>query len=235
MGTTSPPPERLEPPVEDLHEAAMAPRRFLLSSFRALIPTLILDVGGTMLVYYLLLPHFASTSVLPLLGASLVPVISNVMNFMRRRSFDIVGLIVLIGLIAGVVTALFGGGQRWLLVRESFVTGIVGIVLLVSPVFKKPLGYYIVREFLTANEALPAGRFEVLWRSSYFRRGIRTLTLSWGALLLAEFGLRVFMAFTMNIVFVLGASPVLFTILLLIAGAISAVWLGRAIRIALAS
>ncbi len=233
---TSPPTAPPEPPVEDPHEAAKAPQRFLLASFRALIPTLILDVGGTMLVYYLLLPHFAKTSVLPLLGASLVPVISNVLNFVRRRSFDIVGLIVLVGLIAGVVGALLGGGQRLLLVRESFVTGILGLVLLISPLlFKKPLGYYIVREFLTANEALPAGRFEVLWRSSYFRRGIRTLTLCWGALLLAEFALRVFMAFTMSIAFVLGASPVMFTVLMLIAGLISALWMGHAIRIALTS
>ena len=106
-------------PAEDTN----APTRLLWTSFRALLPTLLFDIGGAMIVYYLLLPHFPKASILPLLGASLVPVISNVFNFIRRHSFDMVGIIVLVGLIAGVAGALFGGGQRLLLVRESFLTG----------------------------------------------------------------------------------------------------------------
>lgn len=215
-------------------ETAGAPQRLLWLSLRALLPTLIFDIGGTMLVYYLLLPDFPKTSILPLLGASLVPVISNVFNFVRRRSFDVVGIIVLIGLLAGLAGAAFGGGQRLLLVRESFITGVLGIVLIVSGLLRKPLGYYVVREFLTANEALPAERFRAVWVSGYFRRGIRVMTIGWGVLLLAEFCLRVFMAFTMSVAFVLGVAPVLFTILMLVAGAISAVWLNHAIAVALA-
>jgi hypothetical protein len=122
-----------------------------------------------------------------------------------------------------------------LLVRESFITGLLGLALLISGFLPTPLAYYVVREFLTANEALPAEHFEVLWKHGYFRRGIRIMTLAWGALLLGEFVLRAFMALTMNVAFVLGASPVLFTILLLIAGIINAFWLGRAIRRALSA
>lgn len=225
-----------EPRPSNFHEeAARAPQRLLWESLRALLPTLAFDIGGTMLVYYLLLPDFPKTSIWPLLGASLVPVISNVFNFIRRHSFDIVGIIVLIGLLAGVVPAIFGGGQRLLLVRESFVTGLLGVALLVSGFLPTPLAYYVVREFLTANEALPAEHFEILWRHGYFRRGIRIMTLAWGALLVGEFALRAFMALTMNVAFVLGASPVMFTILLLIAGIVNAFWLGRAIRRALSA
>lgn len=218
-----------EPESQPHHEA---PQRLLWASLRALLPTLAFDIGGTMAVYYILLPHFPKSSIWPILGASLVPVISNVFNFIRRRSFDIIGIIVLIGLIAGVVPAIFGGSQRLLLVRESFVTGFLGLVLLVSGFFPTPLAYYVVREFLTANESLPAERFEVLWANGRVRRGIRVMTLAWGALLLGEFVLRAFMALTMNVAFVLGAAPVMFTILLLIAGALNAIWLGRAIKLA---
>ncbi len=212
-----------------------APLRFLGESFKALIPTLIVDVGGTMLVYYLLLPHFAKTSVWPLIGASLVPVLSNIVTAVRRRTVDIIGLIILIGLIAGLAGALFGGAQRLLLLRESFVTGLLGLVLLISPfVMRKPIGYYVMREFLTANETLPMEHFDILWSKAFFRRGVRVVTIAWGALLLGEFVLRGFMALRMNIGFVLGVAPILFTILMLIAGAATAIWLGRAISRALA-
>jgi hypothetical protein len=215
--------------------SASALRRFLWASIRALLPTLAFDIAGTMLVYYLLLPHFGSTSIWPVLGASLVPLISNVYNFVRRRSFDIVGIIVLIGLLVGVIPAVFGGGQRLLLVRESFVSGLIGAVLLLSAILHRPLAYYVIREFLTANEALPHERWDLLWRENYFRHTIRAMTIFWGALLLGEFVLRAFMALRMNIAFVLGAAPVLFTILLLMAGLFTAFWLAHAIRVALSA
>lgn len=211
-----------------------APLRFLWESFRALLPTLAIDVGGTMIVYYALSPFFSKTSIWPLVGASLVPAVSNVVNLVRRGSADIVGLIILIGLIAGMVPIALGGSQRLLLLRESFVTALVGVALLISPfVMRRPIGYYVIREFLTANDTLPAEHFEVLWRTPYFPREVRIVTLAWGALLVGEFVLRAFMALHMNIAFVLGAAPVLFTILMLLAGAITAVWLGSAISRAL--
>lgn len=211
-----------------------APIRFLWQSLRALLPTLLFDVAGTMAVYYLLLPHFAKASVWPLLGASLVPAASNIATFARRRSIDIVGLLILVGLIAGLAGAVWGGSQRILLLRESFITGLLGVVLLVSPfVMRKPIGYYVIKEFLTANEALPQEHLDVLWRRRFFRHGVRAVTIAWGALLLGEFVLRAFMALRMNVAFVLAASPVMFTILMLLAGAATAIWLGAAISRAL--
>lgn len=215
--------------------SAAALLSFLWASIRALLPTLAFDIAGTMAVYYLLLPHFGKTSIWPILGASLVPAISNVYNFVRRRTFDVVGIIILIGLLVGVLPAIFGGSQRLLLVRESFVNGALGVVLIASTLRRRPLAYYVIREFLTANEALPHERWDTLWRSRYFRRTIRAMTIGWGALLLGEFVLRAFMALRMNVAFVLGASPVLFTILLLIAGLLTAFWLAHAIRVALSA
>jgi hypothetical protein len=222
-------------PGEHHQLSAKALRSFLWASIRALLPTLAFDIVGTMVVYYALLPHFGAASIWPVLGASLVPVISNIFNFSRRRSFDIVGIIVLIGLLAGVIPAIFTGSQRLLLVRESFVTGFLGFILLLSALLHRPLAFYVVREFLTANEALPHERFDMLWVCDYFRHTIRGMTIGWGALLLGEFVLRAFMALRMNVAFVLGAAPVLFTILLLIAGLLTALWLSKAIRVALST
>jgi hypothetical protein len=210
------------------------PLPFLWESIRALLPTLLVDTGGTTLVYFLLLPHFAQTSLWPVLGASLVPAASNIVNFARRRSFDIVGLIILLGLLVGMLPAAFGGSQRLLLLRESFLTGFIGVVLIVTTfVMRKPVFYWVIREFLTANDSLPEEHFEILWRTAYFRHGCRTVTIAWGALLVGEFFLRVFMVMRMNVAFVLGVAPLLLTLLLLIAGAVTGLWLSGAISRAL--
>lgn len=225
--------ERRPHPEHALSAAEL--RKFLWASIRALLPTLAFDIAGTMGVYYLLLPHFGNTSIWPILGASLVPVLSNVFNFVRRHSFDVVGIIVLLGLVIGMLPAVFGGTQRLLLVRESFVTGLLGVVLLVSALRRRPLAYYVIREFLTANEALPHERWDMLWQCGYFRHTIRAMTIGWGALLVGEFVLRAFMALRMNVAFVLGAAPLLVTILLLLAGLATAFWLAHAIRVALST
>ena len=210
------------------------PWQFLWESFRALLPTLAIDVGGTTLVYYVLARFYPSTNMWPILGASLVPAVSNVVNLVRRRTVDIVGLLILLGMIAGLIPAAFGGTQRLLLIRESFVSGLLGLVLLVSPfVMRRPIGYYVIREFLTANDALPQEHFEVLWRARHFRRGVRVVTIAWGALLLGELVLRGFMALTMNVGLVISVSPMIFTTLMLLAGVATAVWLSRAISRAL--
>lgn len=210
------------------------PMQFLWESFRALLPTLAIDVGGTTSVYYILSRFYPNTSIWPILGASLVPAVSNVVNLVRRRTVDIVGLLILLGMLGGLIPALFGGTQRLLLIRESFVSGLLGLALLISPfVMRKPIGYYVIREFLTANDALPEEHFDVLWRTAYFRHGVRIVTIVWGIVLLGELVLRAFMALTMNVGIVVSVSPVVFTTLMLLAGVATAVWLSGAISRAL--
>lgn len=210
------------------------PLHFLWESFRALLPTLAIDVGGTTIVYFALARFYPSTSIWPILGASLVPAVSNIVNLVRRKTVDIVGLLILLGMMGGLVPALFGGTQRLLLIRESFVSGLLGLVLLTSPfVMQRPIGYYVIREFLTANDALPEEHFEVLWRTGYFRHGVRIVTIAWGVVLLGELVLRAFMALTMNVGLVVSVSPVIFTTLMLLAGVATAIWLSGAISRAL--
>jgi hypothetical protein len=223
-----------EPAREDHEEfVKKAPRRFLVAVAKAIIPALIVDVGGTLAVYYLLLPHFSSTSLWPLILASMVPVLSNVYDVTKHRKIDVVGILVLLGIAGSIIGVSFGGTQKLLLIRESFITGLVGIALLVSLAFRKPLGYYLVYEFMTANEKLNPVPFEQLWASRYFRWAIRRGTFLWGLLLIGEFVLRVFLVYTLPVGMVLGVGPLIFNFLLLAAGTISAFGMSRTIRIAL--
>jgi hypothetical protein len=163
----------------------------------------------------------------------MVPLVSVIFNAVRRRKIDVVAVIVLLGLVGSASGLFFGGGQRLLLVRESFFTGLAGLALFVSPMFRNPIGYYVVTHFMTAHQPHEQDTLEKLWESPAFSRTIHFITYFWGLLLLTEFGLRVFMALTLPVVVVLTVGPLVLNALMLAGGALSAVSFSRALRLAL--
>jgi hypothetical protein len=219
--------------MTDTTATTLRPLEILFASFRALVPNLLIDIGGTTALYYVLLPHFAKSSPLPLIASSLVPVANVIINGLRTRKLDVVAVIVLLGLLGSIPGLFFGGAQQWLLVRESFFTGLCGLVLFVSPMFRNPIGYYVVTHFMNAHQPRETGLLERLWESAAFRKTIHFITYFWGLLLLTEFGLRVFMAFALPVVFVLTVGPIVLNAMMLAGGAVSAVSFGRALRMAL--
>jgi hypothetical protein len=206
------------------------PWRFLSSTARALLPNVIFDVVGTVSVFLVLAPHFEASSIIPLLGASLVPIAGITLNAVQKRRLDIIGVIVLVGLMASIAGAAFGGGQRLLLLRESMSTGAIGLALFISPIFPKPIGYYVVRHFIAAHEEAHGLCFDRLYESYSFRRTLRDLTFFWGVLLLFEFGVRAFMAFTLPVAIVVSTSPLILNTLMLFGAILSAFWMSRGIR-----
>lgn len=211
-------------------DAGDMPWRFLSSSGRVLLPNIVFDVGGTVSVFLALSPHFPASSVVPLLAASLVPLVGIMFNIVKKRRADMIGVIVLLALLASIAGAVFGGGQRLLLLRESLPTGVFGLALSISPIFPKPIGYYIVRHFINAHESAHGLCFERLYESRRFRRTLREITFFWGVLLLLEFGLRVLMILTLPVAVVVSTSPLILNGLLLLGAVISAFWMSCGIR-----
>jgi hypothetical protein len=183
-------------------------RHFLRETLRGLAPSLLISVAGTLIIYSLLRPHFPPTSVLPLLIATLFPLLGNAVSLVRYRRLDIFGVMVLIGLVAGVLAALLGGGQRLLLIRESFVTGAIGLACFVSLLLPQPLGYYFARQLLTAHDPEKRAGFTALWQEHTFRRAVRVGTIFWGVLLVGDFILAVILVLTLPVVVVLALAPV---------------------------
>jgi hypothetical protein len=181
----------------------------------------------------MLAPHFPVSSIVPLLAASLVPVVGIVFSAVRKRRVDVVGAIVLLTLLASIAGAVFGGSQRLLLLRESLSTGAFGLALSISPIFPKPIGYYVVRHFINAHENSHGLCFDDLYECRRFRLVLRQLTFFWGLLLLLEFGLRVVMILTLPVAVVISTCPLILNGLLLVGAAISAFWMSRGIREAL--
>ncbi len=208
----------------------MTTRQFVVTSLRQLVPGLVLGIACTLILYSLLRPHFPPTSVIPLLGASLCPVLANIVSLARHRRLDIFGVMVLIGLAASGVGVVLGGGPRLLLLRESFVTGASGVVMLASLVLPRPLGYYFARQLLTANDPAQGAAFAALWQDRPFRRAMRGGTVFWGCLLLGEFAVRVALVLTLPVVLVLALAPLVLNALILGGVVVSAIWAGRLLR-----
>jgi hypothetical protein len=194
----------------ELHElmASLTTGQFVRETLRGLAPSLLISVVGTLLIYSLLSPHFPPASVLPLLIATLFPLLGNALSLVRHRRLDIFGIMVLIGLVAAVLAALLGGGQRLLLIRESFVTGAIGLACFGSLLLPQPLGYYFARQLLTAHEPEKRAGFTTLWQERAFRQAVRVGTIFWGMLLVGDFILAVVLVLTLPVVVVLALAPV---------------------------
>src|SRR5579883_1045633 len=144
-------------------------RQFLLSTVRSLLPGLILSIVCMLVVYNLLRPHFPPSSVVPLLVSSLCPLLANVVSIVRQHHLDVFGIMVLIGLVVSAIGVLLGGNQSLLLIRESFVTGVIGLTFLISMILPKSLGYYFAKQFITANDPGKSESFTVLWQHPHFQ------------------------------------------------------------------
>jgi hypothetical protein len=207
----------------------MTMRQFLLGTLRGLLPSLLLNIAGTIIIYNLLIPHFPPASIVPLLVASLVPVLGNIISVLRHRRLDIFGIMMLIGLAVSGISILLGGGPQLLLIRESFVSGAVGLALLVSMVLPRSLGYYFARQFLTANDPRRMTEFQLLCQMPFFRTFLQGGTVFWGILMLGEFIVRVVLVFTLPVVLVLAIAPIVSNVFIIGGIIVSMLWVRRVV------
>jgi hypothetical protein len=171
------------------------PQRFAVS--RSVLWSTAFDGLGPYLVYRLVSPH---TSLLVALAWTMLPPsVSNLMTLVRRRRPDIIGLIVIAGIAVGLLLFLVGGSARLLLIRESFITGVIGLLFLLSLFFRRPLSYYISRQFVTGDDPARAARWNSQYEVSRYKFGMPRITAVWGAVLVGEAGLRTVLAFSLPI------------------------------------
>ena len=180
-------------------------------TLRTMLPTLTIS-GLLPFVVYRLLTIYAPwmSEVVRLLIAGSFPAAHSVVGIVRRQTLDIIGIIVVVGILVSIVATLIGGDPKLLLIRESFVTGALGVLALSSFVWTRPLMFYIGRQMTAGQDPALTARFDALWLRPAGRRTFRTITLVWGIGWLAEFALRIAMVETLTTSQVLAISPFVF-------------------------
>lgn len=166
------------------------------SRLRALLPVAVFDIAGPVAVYYLL--RAAGTAqVTALIVSGILPAIGVTITVIRHRRIDIIGLLALLGIVAGTIAGLVSNSARLVLMEGSVPTAVFGLTCLWSLFTSRPLLYRIGLETRGADTA--AGHdLEARWARPEAQHAFRVITLVWGVTLLAEAATRVLIVETFS-------------------------------------
>jgi hypothetical protein len=167
----------------------------------------LVNLGAPWLVYRLV--EGSTSTTIALLLSSLPPIIIwSLWQLVHSRKLDVIGMLVIAGIAASLVATTLGGNPRLLLVRESFITGIFGLVFLGSLWFPRPLMFHIAKATV-AKQGIAEAQFAERWSIPGFRQTFYLMTVVWEAGLIAQMVLQVILAFALSIEQDLVVSPIL--------------------------
>jgi intracellular septation protein A len=158
-----------------------------------------------------------------LLLASAVPLANAAWSFLRRRRLDPLNGTLLVAIVIGAAVSFLVNDPRILLVKDSIVTGVIGLAFLVSLLTSRPL----LAVFATAL----SGDDPEQLRQPRAQAAIRRLSVIWGLGLLTEAVVRLALSFVLVPTELMAISPVLS---ITVFGALS-LWTLRERRLASAS
>ena len=189
------------PTAEDHALGALNPHRLLTQA---------LTGGVAPLVVYEIGRHAGLADATALAVSAVPPALSIVVEWAWRRVLNVIGAIVLVGILLGLAAVLVLHGNELLLkMRESVVTGLFGLVCLSSlalPV--RPALFHVGRALAGAGDRERGREFAALWEEPRARRVFTVMTAVWGIGLLLEAGVRAALAAELSTGKFLTFSPV---------------------------
>ncbi len=158
---------------------------------RGLRRILVFDVAGPLIAYNLLRSH-GTSQVLALILSGILPAIGVLIDLIHDRSLDVVGCVVLGGLLLGAVLGLLTHDPRVVLLEGSVVTAAFALSALGSLVIGRPLMFHFAQA-ATGGEHSPAGRdFKHRYDTTpEVRRFFRIVTVVWGVAFTLEAAVKV--------------------------------------------
>ena len=153
----------------------------------------IFDVAAP-LAAYSLLRSAGLTAVTALLLSGVFPALGVTIAVIQNRRLDVVGALVLAGIVVGTVLGLVSHSTRLLLVEGSVPTAVFGLACLASLWRRHPLMFSVALEF-TGPDTAKGREMTRLWQYDGYRRVFRIITAVWGAGFLLEAALRVVIAY----------------------------------------
>jgi hypothetical protein len=179
-------------------------------SIRELWPSIVGGAVVPLAVYYVVRQHVGSDAT-ALIIAGLFPAAWVIIQFIRQRSIDPIGAIVLFGFATGVVASTLLGGNAYVLkAKDSAFTAVFGIACLASTfAAKRPAIFYVGRFLSTGNDPERVTAFDQLHDLPAGQRTFKVLTVVWGFGLLIEASSRLVLAALMSTGVFLAISPVI--------------------------
>jgi len=150
---------------------------------------LVFDLGGPLLVYSLL-RSAGMSAVAALVISGVLPALGIGIGALADRRLDVIGVVVLAGLLVGTLLGLTSHNARLYLLEGSVPSAVFALGCLFSLQLRQPLIFRLAVELL--GPGTRKGRdVAAAWRYPGFRRAFRTITVAWGVGYLAEAAIRV--------------------------------------------
>jgi hypothetical protein len=177
---------------------------------RVRAPWLSLLLSGVLpFVVYQVLTRQGASVVTALAWAMIFPAIDIVLGLVRTRRVDFIGAAALFFLAVSIVVALLTDEPLIVLLRPAVTTGIFGLICFGSLWVRRPILYYLSRQFVATQDRTWAESFPELWQTeSEFRTGIRRLTIAWGAWLLLNAAARTVLVLFLDVGTFLAVWPI---------------------------
>jgi hypothetical protein len=180
------------------------------ATIRGIAFSIVINAALPLMIFSLLKSYTTLSDFWALVVSGIPPILDSLVGVMRKGRLDVIAGIALLSIAVSLVLIFLGGSPRVLLIRESFITGALGLSYLVSLLFPRPLCFYFARQFLTGNVPERMMGFNALWKYPAFRFAMRRYTIVWGLGFLLEMGVRSFLVFTLTIQQFLIISPFVF-------------------------
>lgn len=165
----------------------------------AFVP-LIMDVAVPVGSYYLFRDGFGMSTVAALGWSSVLPAVRTGWSAVKDRTVNGLAALILFVNVVGLLLGFVAGDPRLMLAKDSGVSSVVGIGILVSVALGKPVMTAGMKPWLVKGDE----RREAAWArlesgSAGFRRFERVFSVVWGVVLLAECVVRVVGAYTVPV------------------------------------
>ncbi|MFJ8787512.1 VC0807 family protein [Streptomyces sp. NPDC102476] len=170
------------------------------NSKRANLAPLIVDVAVPIGAYYLLKDGLGMSTLMALGLSSVVPAVRTGWSVLRERTVNGLAALIVAVNVVGLLLSFVAGDPRLMLAKDSGVSSVIGIGILVSVALGRPMMTAGMKPWLVKGIA----EREAAWArlqdgSADFRRAERRFSVVWGVVLLAECVLRVVGAYTLSV------------------------------------
>ncbi|MQY04446.1 VC0807 family protein [Actinomadura macrotermitis] len=170
------------------------------NNLKAALTPLVVDIAVPFGVYYLAHKGFGVSLVASLALSSVIPGARTVWSALRDRSFNgLAGLMLAVNLV-GIALSFVTGDPRLMIAKDSGISSVIGLAVLVSAFRARPLMTAGLKPFITKGDAARTAAWDALATgSARFRTLERRYSAIWGAALLAECAVRVAGAFLLPV------------------------------------
>ncbi|GAA0336946.1 hypothetical protein GCM10009540_65970 [Streptomyces turgidiscabies] len=161
---------------------------------------MVLDVAVPVGSYYVFKNGLGMSAVAALGWSSAVPAVRTGWSAVRGRTVNAMAALILVVNVAGVLLSFVTGDARLMLVKDSGISSVIGIGVLVSVRLGRPMMTEGMKPFLLRGDAERIAAWERLVSGSpRFQRAERTFSLVWGVVLLGECVARIVGVYVLSV------------------------------------